>query len=145
MRLRSEGPFPAQINPASLSWQQNFPWGLIVPQSEKNRLSQLAVRGPFLEGDLSDESRRQEGGVFLARRIDDGGLFPYERLKFLIERCEVFLVEPRSNLTNVAQIPELIIGAQKQRANVFARAGWLGESYDDELIFLMNLHFQPVH
>jgi hypothetical protein len=42
---------------------------LVVAQTQKNRLSELLVRGPFLEGDLGDKLWREKNRALLTRRV----------------------------------------------------------------------------
>jgi hypothetical protein len=42
---------------------------LVVAQTQKNRLAELLVRGPFLEGDLGDKPWCEKNRALLTRRV----------------------------------------------------------------------------
>src|SRR5208337_4356223 len=76
----------------------------VIAQSKKDGLSQLLVGSQFLVGNLRDQLRRQIGDVALARRIGKRGRVPDQRLKFLVEGSQGFMVKSRSDFAQVEQL-----------------------------------------
>jgi hypothetical protein len=88
----------------------------VIPEAEENRMPQLAVFGQFRVGNLGDEFWGQKCST---RQILDGGAFSFKRLKFAMEQCQVFPIEPRANFSDILQ-RAAFVGAEEQGAEMFS-------------------------
>jgi hypothetical protein len=61
----------AKANIRSSLRQNRLVWRFVVAQTQKDWLSQLLVRCPFLKCDLRDQLRRKPSDVLLTRWIDE--------------------------------------------------------------------------
>lgn len=115
----------------------------IVAQAQENGLPELPVSGPLLERDLRDESWREKNHALLTRRLRQCRARCHERLEFPVQRGKGFLVETRSDFTDIAQLA-FVVSAEEKRAKMFPGSGWPRISGYQEFIFLVNFHFQPL-
>src|SRR5580704_6673029 len=115
---------------------------LVVAEAKEDRLTQLAVGGPFLKRDLRHEPRRKPGRAFLARWIDKRWTRHHQWLEGLRQCSEGLFSKSRTNLADEVEILAAV-GAEQQRAQMLAAAFGCGEAADDELFLLMCLDLEP--
>src|SRR5580693_2794463 len=115
---------------------------LVVAEAEEDRLTQLAVGGPFLKRDLRDQPRRKPGRAFLARWIYERRARDYQRLEGLRQRGEGLFSKSRTDPSDEVEILA-VVRAEQQSAEMLAAAFGCGEAADDELLLLMRLDLEP--
>ena len=111
--------------------------GLCLAQPLERRMADLAVRRPFGERDLGDESRLDPVGVAhrrAARRRGERARRPLERVELAAQRQRRLQGEARADLAGEAQRAAGVVGPDQQRPEPAARAARLGEADDDELL-----------
>src|SRR5260370_36546582 len=77
------------------------------------------------------------------RNVFDRRPFPFEPLKFVIQRGENFLSEPRSDSPHIVELP-VLVSTKEERAKIFSRARWLGITQNDEFVLLVHLYLEPL-
>ena len=123
--------------------QQHLLRAFVVSQSEKNRLSKLHVCGPFMIGDLSDQPWSNKGDSSLSRRLKEGRGHSDQRLKSPVQRRQHCEIESRPHFAHISKLT-VFMRAEEQSTKVVARTARRRITTYHKLIFLADLHFQPM-
>src|SRR5580704_3969117 len=106
-------------------------------------MAQLAVLGPFAEGDLGDEFRFQKSDVPFLHGFDEWGFWLDQGSKLEVQGLQGFDVKAGSNFSRKLQ-SVFAVHAQQERTEIHARAFGFCEASNQEFLLLMDLDFQPL-
>src|SRR3974390_2719813 len=120
-------------------------WVLVVAQALEPWMAQLAVRRPFAEADLGDQTRLDpvHAGPRQAAAVERGPVLlqPGQRG---MQAVQGLPAEAGADLAGVGQLAVGVVVAQRRRTDPGAGPSRVGEAADDEFLAGFALELQPV-
>src|SRR4051812_16556989 len=107
-------------------------------------MAKLPMLRPFNERDLNDDLRLHpvRANARQSSPLGERSLVDFGAIELRTQLVQHLCIEARSHLSGENKVVAFVVSDQ-QRAKSSARAEWVGEAADDELLRGFALHLEP--